>query len=466
MKISFVEKTDNFARVELKIVKEDYQEAIDKKLKQLRRTVKIPGFRPGTVPAGMVQKMYGEAVKIEEVQNIVSEKLYKFFVDEDLKTIGQTISTPGSEPVDVVKSEEMIFSFDQALMPEITNLPDKSDKFTYYKAEADAKTVDEALQQSLDGAGERVEADVVSEDDFLKGSIAELDGDLPKEGGIRLEGTGMLLPRYISNEEEKAKFVGAPKNSVVIFSPFKAFDGKAAEIASLLSIDKEAVPALEGKEFSFEISSIMHHKAAELGQEFYDKVFGKDIVKSEEEARAKVKEFIEGRSEADSNFKFLTDVKAYITEHKLDAIVLHEPTIKAWWKTTDSMKNVSDEEAEKLFPRLIKDLKLDIYLNALAKKYDVTVTEEEIGTFAKEMTAMQFRQYGMATLPDNLLEQYSKNMLKDENMKARIEESIREQKIGIQLKGDVTIEEKALSLEDFNALLNPAPATEETTNEE
>lgn len=460
MNISFVEKNDNFARIELKLTKEDYQEAVEKGLKKIRRNASIPGFRKGAVPTGMVKKMYGDSVKIEEVQNLVSEKLYNFIVEEKLKTIGQTIATPGTEAIDIVKAEDMTFTFDQALIPEITDILGKGDHFTYYKATASEQMIEDSLQQSLENAGERVEADVVSAEDVVRGSIAELDGDLPKEGGIRRENGAFILPAYIKNEEERAKFVGAPRNSVVIFSPFKAYEGQESEIASLLGIEKNQVAALEGVDFSFEINTINHHQKAEMNQEFFDKVFGEGEVKSETEARAKIKEFLETRTEADSNFKLLSDVKEYIRANKIANINLHEDTIKAWWTSTDAVKEQSEEQINEIFPRLIEDLKVDLYMEALVEKYEVKVEAHEVEEFAKEMTRMQFRQYGMSNMPEDLIDQYTKNMLKDANTYTRIRESIKEQKVVVKLKDDVTLDEQTMTFEEFNSMLNPIPEAE------
>ena len=198
-----------------------------------------------------------------------------------------------------------------------------------------------------------------------------------------------------------------------------------------------------------------------MNQDFFDKVFGEGEVKSEAEARAKIKEFLETRTGgADSNFKLLSDVKDYIRANKIAGINLHEDTIKAWWTSTDAVKDQSEEQINEMFPRLIEDLKVDLYMEALVEKYEVKVEAHEVEEFAKEMTRMQFRQYGMSNMPEDLIDQYTKNMLKDANTYTRIRESIKEQKVIVKLKEDVTIDEQTMTFEEFNSMLNPASATE------
>lgn len=467
MNISFTEKRDNFARIELNIELNDYQEGIEKKLKMMRRNASIPGFRKGNVPAGMIRKMYYGAAKAEEVQNLISEQLFNFINDNKLETIGQPVSTPGVAPADIDKDDNFFFSFDQALIPPFGELLSKADSFEYITAEAAETDVDTQLQNALAGAGERIEADNVEEGDFIKGSMVELDGDLPKEGGIRLENKAFMLPRYIKNEEEKAKFIGAPRNSVVIFDPFRAYDGAEAEISSLLGITKEQVAEIEGKQFSFEIVSISRHQNAELNQAFYDKVFGEGTVTDEAGARTRIRESIEGRTVGDSNMKFINDVKEYLREHKLDAINLADDTIKLWWTTLDDVKKMSQEEIDTQFPEVLSYLKVDLCINALAKKYEVTVVREEIEEMARQISLMQLQQYGIDpfTMGTQLLDTFTQRLLNDKSMVSRIEDNIRDMKIADKLRDDVTINERKVPYAEFANAINDVPAEDKSTED-
>lgn len=462
MNISFAEKKDNYARISLAVTEEDYSEKVDKQIKKLSRTASIPGFRKGNVPAGMIRKMYGKEVKGDVINKLISDSLYEFMQKESLRPLGQPIPTRECLEMDILEQGDFTYSFEVSLRPPITELLTKEDKFDLYKVITTDEMIEQMLQSSLKSAGKMEQMDTVTDDSVLTGSVYELEGDLPKENGIRVEKEAMLLVNYIKNEEEKAKFVGTPKNSVVVFRPYEAFEGNKAELTSLLRVDAEQVDSLQGKEFSFQIDEIKAHKNAELGQEFYDTVFGKDAVKTEQEARQKIREYSEARTLPDTNMKFLEDLKQYIRTHKIDKIDLDTETLKRWYLTTEEFTKLSSEDFDATFARMIEDLKVELYMNALQEKYNIDVKEEDVQEFAKEMTRMQFSQYGLQGIAEEVIEKYSSEMLQKGNTRQRIVSTILDQKTAAEVQKDVTIEEKQLSVEDFNKLVNPSSESGDT----
>ena len=465
MNISTVEKRDNYARIDITLTKDDYLDKVEKQIKEYSKKANIPGFRKGHVPAGMVRKMYGDGIKLDVIQDELSEGLYNHMKDEGYKILGQPLPTEESSQIDLLGAEDLTYSFEVALVPEITDLLTKEDTLPLYKIKTTDEEVEEMLRSSLQNAGQMVEVDTVEAEDFVSGSIHELEGDLPKEGGLSKEDNAMILVKYIKDEEERNKFIGIPKNSVVIFNPYKAFEGNRAELSSLFGIQGEEVDALEGKEFSFEISQIRRHKDAELGQEFYDRVFGEGEVKSEEEARQRIREYIEARTMPDTNMKFLSDLKEYVKEHKIAGIELDEKTLKRWYRTTEGGSKIPEDEYDKVMVDMIEDLKVDLYLNALKDKHNIEVSDEEIEGFAQEMTAMQFRQYGMSNIPTEVIADYAKDILKKDDTRKRIRENISEQKMANAVKDDVTLEENMMTQEEFSAMVNPQEDKKDMKND-
>lgn len=457
MNISFAEKKDNYARISLAVSPEDYQTKVDQQIKTLAQKANIPGFRKGHAPVGMIRKMYGESVKAEAINKVISEGLYDFMQAEKLRVLGQPIPTAESAQLDIMAQEAFTYSFEVALRPQITNLLTKEDKLNLYKIETTDEMVEKMLQESLKGAGKLQPQEEVSEEDFLRGSVHELDGDLPKADGITVE-DATLLVKYIKNEEERNKFIGTPKNSVVVFEPYKAFEGSKAEVSSFLKIKPEEVEALQGQLFSFQINEIQRHVSAELGQEFYDSVFGKDVVKTEEEARKKIREYSEARTLPDTNMKLLDDLKDYVRNNKIADINIDAETLKRWYQTTEEGAKINEAEYEEIFGKLLESLKVQLYLDAMCEKYNITVTEEEIKTFAKEMTRAQFLQYGIPDINDEVMERLSADMLKKDNTRERIHASILDQKLATEVQKDITLEEKLVSPEEFTKLTTPATA--------
>ena len=266
--------------VKLEIVKADYAEQVEKSLRNFRQKANVPGFRKGMVPMGMVKKMYGKHVLVEEVNRLVSDKLYNYIRESKLNILGEPMPNESEQqPINFDTQEDFEFCFDVAIAPEINIELSKNDKLPYYQVDIDEEMMGQQIDAYTSNFGTYDKVDEGEEKDMVKGTVAELENGSPKEGGIVVE-DAVLMPAYMKDEAEKAKFVGAKVNSVIIFNPNKAYEGAEAEIASFLKVDKEAVAGITG-DFSFEITEITRHKKAELNQELFDKVFGEGVVNSE-----------------------------------------------------------------------------------------------------------------------------------------------------------------------------------------
>ena len=424
--------------VKLEIVKADYAEQVEKSLRNFRQKANVPGFRKGMVPMGMVKKMYGKHVLVEEVNKLVSENLFSYIRENKLNILGEPMPN---------ESEHFEFCFDVALAPEINITLSKSDKLPYYEVAID----DEMLNQQIDAYtanfGTYDKAEEVEEKDMVKGTVAELENGSPKEGGIVVE-DAVLMPAYMKDEAEKAKFVGAKVNSVVVFNPNKAYEGAEVEIASFLKVDKEAVAGITG-DFSFEITEITRHQKAEMNQELFDKVFGEGVVTSEEEFKNKIKEALTDQFTPQSDYKFLLDAREVLVQ-KAGEMKFADDMLKRWLVAAN--ENTTAEKVEEDFPKMIEDLKYQLIKENLVKSNNLKVEDADIEAFAKRVAQAQFAQYGMLSVPEDVLANYAKDMLKNKQTLQNIIDRAVEEKLAAWLKEQVELDVKEVSTEEFGKL--------------
>ena len=435
--------------VKLEIVKADYAEKVEKSLKSFRQKANVPGFRKGMVPMSMVKKMYGKHVLVEEVNKLVSEGLYNYIRENNVNILGEPLPNETEQKeINFDTQEEFEFCFDIALAPEIHIELSKADKLPYYQANIDEEMINKQVQAYQANFGNYDQVDDVEEKDLVKGRVAELENGAPKEGGIVVE-NAVLMPMYIKDEAEKAKFIGANKNSVVVFNPNKAYEGAEAEIASFLKVDKEAVAGITG-DFSFEIQEVTRHKNAELNKELFDKVFGEGVVNSEEEFKNKIREALAEQFAPQSDYKFLIDARDLLVA-KAGELAFAEDLLKRWLLVANE-KN-TQEKIDEDYPKIIEDLKYHLIKENLVKSNGLKVEDADIEEFAKRVAKAQFAQYGMLSVPDDVLANYAKDILKNKQTLQNVIDRAVEEKLAAWLKEQVELDVKEISADDFNKLL-------------
>lgn len=448
MNVSLKNNDTTSGILKLEIVKADYADLVEKSLKSLRQKANMPGFRKGMVPMGMIKKMYGTHVLVEEINKLVSENLYKYIQENNLHILGEPMPNETEQkPLNFEKDEDFEFCFDVALAPEFTLEVSKADKVPYYQVKIDDEMIDSQVNSYRSNFGSYEKAEEVEEKDLVKGTVAELENGSPKEGGIVVE-NAVLMPMYIKNEEEKAKFIGAKVNSVVVFNPNKAYEGAEAEIAAFLKIDKEKVAETTG-DFSFEIKEITRHKDAEMNQELFDKVFGEGEVTSEEDFRNRIKEALSEQFIPQSDFKFLTDIRDLLVE-RAGELKFAEGLLKRWLLSTNN--KTTPEKLDEDFPKLIQDLKYQLVKDNLVKKNGLKIEEHDVEEFAKRVAKAQFAQYGMLSVPEDVLNNYAKDMLKNKQTLQNVMDRAVEEKLAAWLKEQVELEVKEVSAEEFGKL--------------
>ena len=437
------------ALLTVKLEKADYQEKVDKSLKTFRQKAQIPGFRKGMVPMSLVKKMYGKSVVAEEVNKLLSEKVYDYIKSNNINMLGEPMPNEEKQQViDFDTMEDFEFVFDIALAPEFKAEVSSSDKVDYYTIEVTDAMVDNQVKAYTQRNGKYEQVAAYEDNDMLKGLIAELDENgNTKEGGIQVEGA-VLMPSYMKNAEQKAIFANAKVNDVLVFNPNTAYDGHAAEIASLLKIEKEAAAEVKS-DFSFQVEEITRFVSGELNQEIFDQVFGEGVVKTEEEFRAKIKESIAEQLVADSDYKFLIDARKMLME-KVGKLEFPDALLKRVMLLNNREKG--EEFVAENYDKSIEELTWHLIKEQLVKDNEIKVEQEDVIKMAKEATKGQFAQYGMMTVPEDILENYAQEMLKKkENVDALVGRVV-EAKLATALKAKVTLNNKTVPMEEFNKM--------------
>ena len=392
------------AIVTIEIEKADYADKVKKSLRAYGDKANIPGFRRGHVPYGMLVKMYGKAVKADEVNRLVSEALYNYITDNKLNILGEPM-TAEDQTIDIEADENFTFKFDIALAPEINVTLDKNITVPYYKIAVTDEMVGKQDEMFRQRQGKQITIDAVSEErDLIKGSMVELENGVAKEGGIVVEST-ILSPAYIKDEKEK--FTAAKVGDKVIFNPAAACGDSMGELASMLNIDRDAAAEVKN-DFEMTITEITHLQPAEHDQEFFDGIFGKDAVKNEEEYTAKVREMIAMQLIPESEYRFGIDARKAI-EAQVGELELPAEFLKRWLVATN--EKYTEENISEEYSKMEADLKWHLIKEFIAKTMEIKVVDEDLKALAMSVTRQQFAQYGMSNLPDDIVENYSQEML-------------------------------------------------------
>ena len=433
------------AVISIEIEKADYADRVKKSLRAYGERANIPGFRRGHVPYGMLVKMFGKSVKAEEINRLVSESLYNYISDNKLNILGEPM-TAEDQTIDLDAEENFTFKFDIALAPEINVTVDKNIKVPYYNIAVSDDMVAKQDEMFRQRQGKQLTVEAVTEErDLVKGSMVELENGAAKEGGIVVEST-ILSPAYI--KEDKEKFNGVKVGDKVVFNPAAACQDSVGELASMLNIDREAAANVKS-DFEMTVTEITHLQPAEHDQEFFDGIFGKDNVKSEEEYTAKVREMIAAQLAPESDYRFGIDARKAI-ETAVGEIELPAEFLKRWLVATN--EKYTDENIAEEYGKMEADLKWHLIKEHIAKAFEVKVADEDLKALAMSVTRQQFAQYGMTNVPDELLENYLQEMLKSKESRSQLIDRATEAKIQTAIKNAVTLEEKEISTEDFGKL--------------
>ncbi len=437
----------NNAIVTLRIEKADYSEKVDKKLRETRKKANIPGFRPGMVPLGLVQKMYGKQMIAEEINKLVSDSLYNYIRENNVNLLGEPLPNETEQKaIDFDTQEDFEFVFDLGIAPEFEVELTKKDKVKYYSIAVSDEMIENQVKSYTGRYGKYIQEDVVEEKDMLKGELLEMADGKVNESGIKVQ-DATLTAAYMKDDAQKALFAGAKKGDIITFNPAVAFENEN-EISSLLKISKDAAKTIDA-DFQLKIESITRYHESEINQELFDKVFGEGTVNSEDEFRAKIKESVQVNLKADQDYKFGVDAKAMLVE-KYNDLKFPDTFLKRW--VLSSNENLTAETLEEDFPKMIENLKWQLIKNKIEKANDLKVDAPAVDEYARKMAKAQFAQYGMIGMEDEIIANYAKDMIKKEETLRNIMDSVMEEKVMAIVKDAVKTDEKEISSEDFNKM--------------
>lgn len=424
----------------------DYEGNVAKAIKDFSKKANMPGFRPGKVPATLIKKQYGKSILVEEVNKLLQNSLYNYIRDNKINMLGEPLPTADNNEINIAEGETFTFKFEIALAPEFDIELTSEDKLDYYNVEVPEEMVDSQVMMYRQRGGSYDKVESYQDNDMIKGVITELDeAGNAKEEGLSAEGV-VVLPKYFKNDEQKALFADAKPDDIIKFNPSVAYNDNEAELSSLLKIDKEKVAEYKG-DFNFQISEITRFVPGELNQELFDAIYPGGEVKSAEEFRNKIKEAIVNQFKKDSDYKFILDLKNYLKK-KVGVLEFPDEKLKRIM-----LANAKDEsKVEENYAKSIEELTWHLIKEKLVAQTGIKVDDKDVMEMAKEVTRMQFAQYGMLNIPEEYLNNSVKEMLKKKETVDNLIDRCIEVKLGTALKEKVTLEEKNVTVDEFNKM--------------
>ena len=444
MKIQFEAPDKINGLMTITLEQADYQPEVEKTLKDYRKRANIPGFRPGMAPMGMIKRQFGTSVKVDVVNKMLGEKLYEYVRENKIQMLGEPLPSEQQGQLDFESDAALEFKFDIAVAPEFTATLTGKDKIDYYNITVDDKLIDQQVEmyQSRGGRYEKAEQYDPEQRDMLKGDLREVDGTIEVADAV-------LMPQYIKAEEQQQLFKDAKVGDIITFNPRKAYPESDIEVSSLLKIKKEEVKDHEG-DFTYQVTEISRFVKADVNQELFNQVFGEGNVKDEKEFRQKISDQISQQFKSDADYKFLLDVRKHM-EKKVGKLEFPEAILKR--VMLQNNKDKGEEFVDKNFEASIKELGWHLIKEQLVQAQGIKVEDADLKEVAKEVARAQFAQYGMSNVPEEYLDNYAQEMLKKrENVDGLVDRAI-DVKLTAALKGVVKLNEKDITLEDFQKLL-------------
>jgi trigger factor len=359
------------------------------------------------------------------------------------------------QPIDFDGREVFDFYFDIAFAPAIPIKLSKEDTLPYYKIILEDEKVDEEIErqrQNFSTFDDTIEE--AAAEDLIKGTVTELEDGQPKEGGIVVD-DAVLMPKYLKDDEAKNIFIGAAKGATLIFNPRKIYESASnveAELSAFLKIEKERVADVTG-DVSFEIKEITRSVLAELNTEYFDKIFGKGVVTNEEEYRDMTRKEITKLLDEQSDYKLLLDARPFL-EEKAGEITLADDLIKRRLKLNDA--KITDEKVEEDYPSVVDSLKYSLIRDAIFEDNQIEVYDDDMRLLAELEARNMFAKYGVPNVEQEQIAQYAQSILADEKYRSQIFTRIESAKLLSWLKETVTLEEIAVTQDEFAKFFQPA----------
>lgn len=430
------------AEITIKIEEADYKEKVENALKNYRKQANMPGFRKGQVPMGMIKKMVGTNLLVDEINRMLSSKLQSYILEEKLDVLGNPLpKQEDAENIDWENQKEFDFTYEVGLAPEVKVDLTEKDKFDKYKIKVSQKMLDEQITEIAKQYGKMVEADKSEKEDMLYGKFEELEKKDVKEEGI--SNSAVMNIRTIKKDKDQKQFVGLKVGDSVDFKPQDVAD--ANYVATWLGIDEQYI-ADQKSTFRFTVEKINRMEPAELNQEFFDKIYGKDVIKSKEEMEDKIREEMEKSFEQTSDQFFERDIQDHLLKKaKLD---LPDDFMKKWLKTANE-KPITEEQIEEEYDQYAQGLRWQLIENKLIKSNEIKVEQEEAVEYTKGLIAQQLAGMGQGLMDEQDMEDTAKRVLGNQEEAQRIFQELYSKKLRDFYKQTVKIKEREISYDDF-----------------
>lgn len=454
MNVSFEKLNDVEGKIIVNVEENDYKAKVDAEIKKIGRTHNIPGFRKGHVPMGQLVRMFGKQVKSDVLNHEVYQAVVNYIQENKLAILGEPL------PVEVkeisIEQKDFTFAYEIGLAPEINITLDKDTTLEYYPIKVSEEMEQQQDKMLRERFGKQEPGEEFEERALVKGVFMELnpDGTIKTDEDAIQVTAGIVAPFLFKSKEEAAKFEGKKVGDKVVFNPYASCEGNVAELASMLNIDKEKAAEVKA-DFELAISEIIVNRLAEYGQEFYDDVFGKDKVTSEEDYHKNVTAMIAAQLAPNSENLFQYTTEKALVE-KYGNFELPAEFLKKWLVVRNEGLTAENIDAE--YEKMVPSIKWQLIKERIAKQAEVKIENEDLENYAKAIAAQQLAQYGMYNLGDDVLADYAKRILDDKNSRSHIIEQVGDRKLFDAIKNLANIDVKEVTLDEFKEIAQKAQA--------
>jgi trigger factor len=443
LEITLNKKNNTEGVIKIKLTEGDYQPHVEEKVKDYSRKANIKGFRQGKVPSGVIKKMFGKSILVDEINHLLSHKLSDYIKDNQIKILGDPLpNQEKAKQIDWDTQKDFEFEYQIGMVDEFTYEVSSKVKVKSYPIDVDQNTIDETLTDLKKRFGKVSEPETSEADDNLFGELRAKEGDFKKEHAF-------IAIEKVEKKEQK-KFIGLKKDEEVEFEVSKIFS-EDAQVAQLLGVSEEEAKAAKGK-YIFKLTNISRVEPAAVNTELFDRVFGKDVVKTEEEFVTKVKETISENYKRESEHFLDHNIEDYFISNT--SINLPDDFLKSWLLSS-SNGEVTEEVLNREFEHYKRGLKWDLVKNRIADDNKITVEAEEVRNKAKELIAAQFGGSAFVEQLGDRLDGIADNYLQNENGQnfMRLYNQLRGEKILKFIKDNITVQEKKVTVEEFKKIV-------------
>ncbi len=443
MEITLNKKNNTEGVIKITLTTVDYQPLVEEKVKEYAKKASIKGFRSGKVPTGVIKRMYGKSLMVDEINNLLSRNLTDYIKNNNLKILGEPLPNhEKASKIDWENQNDFEFEYAIGMVSDFTYDFSSKVKVKSYPIEIDSKMVDTTINDLKKRFGKVTYPETSEAGDILAGDLTNENPDF-KLDQVRIE-----LEKI--DKKAQAKFIGAKKDDAISFEINKIFSDEES-LAELLSISVADAKKEKGT-YTLKVNTISRVEPAELNTELFDRVFGKDLAKDEAEFTAKVKETIGENYNRESAHFLEHSIEDYYVENT--KIELPEGFLKNWLKNTGGAE-ITDAVLEKEFGAYVRSVKWDLVKNKIAEDHNIKVETEDVRTKAKEMILSQFGGAGFAAQLGDKMDGIVDNYLSNENGQnfTKLYTQLRSEKIISLLKETITLVEKKVSVDEFKKII-------------